>query len=1355
MSQVADNPFPVVGVGSSAGGLAALTSLLDGLPSHAGLAIVVIQHLDPRHESRLSDLLRPHTEMVVTEAVHGATVRPGHLYVIQPNSDVAIVDGVLSVTPRTSDRRPHYPVDHFLRSLAAVQRGLSAAVILSGTGSDGTLGVCEVKAAGGVTFAQDKSAQYAGMPDSAVASGAVDLVLPPDEIGRQLESLARHPYLASALAPPTAAEPDSGSEPLEHDAFQRIIRALRRTSGVDFSQYRETTIKRRTARRMVLRGFVSTEEYAKFVERDRAEADALYRDVLINVTSFFRDPAMFEDLKERIFPAIVSAGSDATPIRVWVPGCSTGQEAYSLAMALLEFLEEVPASRSVQIFATDLGDPSTLERARAAVYPASIEAEVGPERLERFFTKEDGGYRVRKHVRELCVFARQNITVDPPFSRVDLLTCRNVLIYMSPPLQDRLLPVFHFALNPGGFLVLGVAETVGPSADLFEAVSREHKIYRKKNTASRPALTFHADDWLAGLPARRLTLSGPPPADYQREADRIALARYAPPGVLVSHDFDVLQYRGSTAPYLEAPTGQPTTNVLRMAREGVFMELRSALAEAKATRAPVQRDQLRVTYGGAEIEFGLRVLPVELSQDGEGCFLVLFETTDWPLWTAAVPRHETGGSEVRDTEWLRQELASSRQYLQSIVDQQDAAQQELRTAHEEVLSSNEELQSTNEELETTKEELQSANEELLTVNEQYQRRNQDLDALADDLSNFISSADLPMVTVGRDLRIRRLTPAAHRAFNLLPTDVGRSLAHINPSLAVDDLASVVAGVIASMQPWERDVRDREDRWWLLRVHPFRTSEGGVDGATLLAVDIDLAKRGGEILESRDFLAAILQAVREPLVVLEADGRVTLANEAFSTLFRRSAAAVDNGILWDSGEAPWSDPEVRRQLMAACTDGTSIAEHEVESPLPDHGLRTLIFNAKRLERDGRPSLLLLSVADVTEARQAEALRVDAETLRLLDRRKDEFLGILAHELRNPLAPMRYALDIMRRAEGRPPETTKARLVLERQVSHMVRIVDDLLDVSRITQGKVELRKEWLELSTVVNGAVELVRPAIAASRHTLTLSLPDEVVTFEADPVRITQVLVNLLNNAVKFTPTGGHIWLIAETTGDAGAGANQLAIRIRDTGVGMPPAAIPLVFDMFMQGDVSLERTRAGLGVGLTLVKNLVSLHGGSVEAHSEGEGTGSEFTVRLPLVPSVQVTHAEQVVAHGSDVPSLRVLVADDNDDGREMLSFLLTTDGHVVAALADGPSVLAGIEAFKPDVVILDIGMPGMHGYAVAESLRANPAFTSLPIVALSGLGQVEDKSRAYEAGFDRHFTKPVDVAALRAFLATVPAR
>ena len=1222
---------------------------------------------------------------------------------------------------------------------------MGGGVILSGTGSDGTLGIGEIKAAGGITFAQEpNSAQYAEMPQRAITSGAIDLVLPPIQIGERLATLLQHPYLT-----PSDDQPPSDVE--LPDQFSTVLAALRKTSGVDFTQYRDMTIRRRTARRMMLRGFKSPAEYAQFVERDPAEAEALFRDVLINVTSFFRDPEMFEDLKRDVFPQIVKDGADGTPVRCWVPGCSTGQEAYSVAIALTEYLESIGSPRGIQIFATDLGDLASLERARLGVYPESIEADVSPERLSRYFVKEQRTYRIVKAIRDMCVFARQNVTVDPPFSHVDLVTCRNVLIYMSTALQERLLPIFHFALNKDGFLVLGPAETVRSFDDFFELINGHHKIYRKKDVSHRPLLRFMADEWLAGTSAARPNLAARAPVNFQREAERVLLNRYAPPSVLVDEQLDIQHFRGRTAPFLEAPAGQPTNNILRMAREGLLVELNSALAEAKATRAPVVRDDLRVVDHGKELSFTLRILPVAPPGVPEASFLVLFETAA-PPWTPELADPMILGTADRDVEWLRRELASSKQYLQSIVDQQEAITQELRAAHEEVLSSNEELKSTNEELETTKEELQSTNEELTTLNEQYQSRNRELDLLTDDLSNFISSAHLPMVTVGRDLLIRRLTPAAARAFNILPTDVGRPIDHIKFALAVHDIGPAIATVIATLQPWQEEVTDRDGHWWLLRVQPYRTADDRIDGATIVAVDIDLVKRSQVLEEERDYARAIVQTVREPLAVLDAECRIGTANAAFFSLFSVTPDQVYGRTLWESSSAVWGEPNLRRMLLATCAGTQAITDFEIERTLTSHGRRLLRLNATPIVRAGRPTMLLLAIEDVTGARASETLRIDAEALRQVNRRKDEFLGILAHELRNPLSPIQFALELMRRSGGDPATMAKQMQVLERQVAHMVRIIDDLLDVSRITQGKLELRREVVSLSTIMHGAIELVRPAIARAHHDLKVSLPDEPVRLLADPVRLTQMLVNVLHNAVKFTRPGGHIYVIAETLGDDADRHDQLRIRIRDDGIGIAPEMRSKIFDMFIQGDRSLERTRGGLGVGLTLVRNLVHLHGGSVDVRSGGVDTGTEVIIDLPIEQPQRVDVGDQPSVAAAPSRPLRILVADDNEDGREAMRALLEIDTHIVATASDGPDALAVAAEFRPEVAILDIGMPGLNGYKVAEQLRQTQRSDPPVLIALSGLGQEEDKRKALEAGFALHFTKPADIATLRKALASI---
>ncbi|MGH8489735.1 MAG: chemotaxis protein CheB, partial [Gammaproteobacteria bacterium] len=990
--QGAESSFPIVGIGASAGGLEAFIQLFAHLPAQTGMAFVLVQHLDPRHESRLTDLLARATPMPVVEASHGLLVEPDHIFIIPPNTTMAIAQGALQLTPRGEAPRPHLPVDHFLRALALAQRAQAIGVVLSGTGSDGTLGLLEIKAVGGITFAQEPgSARHGGMPQSAIDSGAVDFVLPPEKIAGRLVEIGNHPYLAPG---PVELPP-----PESEDHFRRMLAAVRAATGVDFSQYRDTTIRRRILRRMALHGESSFPAYAGRLEQDGSEVEALYRDLLINVTSFFRDPALFEALKTGVFPQILEAKRADAPLRLWVPGCSTGQEAYSLAIALWEFFDERPLRRPFQIFATDLSDPGSLERARAGLYPESIEAELAPERLHRFFKKEGHLYRIDKSIRDSCMFARQNLTADPPFSRVDLISCRNVLIYMAPALQRRVLPTFHYALNVPGFLVLGSSETVGEFHGLFQVMDRANKVYVKQVTASRPLVQFAVGDYQAlRVAGSRAAATDSTPADFQKEADRLLLSRYAPPAVLVNEHLDILQFRGRTGPYLEPPPGEPTTSLLKMARPGLLVELRSALNEALARGETVRREGLQLRDEQGVREIAIEVLPVRPREAAASCCLVLFKEGGASLaaaeperpsgWRARLNRWraarahpagdgegltEPGGENAR----LHQELSSAREYLQSLVEQQDAANEELRSANEEALSANEELQSTNEELETAKEELQSTNEELTTVNEQLQHRNLEINQTTNDLQNLLASTAIPVVMVGPDLRIRRMTPPARKILNLLPGDIGRPIGDLKANVDVPDLEALIAEVIEKVQPLEREVRDRESRRYALRVHPYRTLDNKIDGAVLVLLDIeDLKRSQEEVSEARDYAQAIVATVREPLIILDRELRVVTANAAFYRTFRVQPAETQERLIYDLGKQQWAIPALRRLLEEVLPQEQAFEGFEVRHHFPQIGQKTMLLNARGLYRAERPSLILLAIEDVTGSKEAEKLSYQA-------------------------------------------------------------------------------------------------------------------------------------------------------------------------------------------------------------------------------------------------------------------------------------------------------------------------------------------------------------------------------------------
>jgi len=832
-----ETPFPVVGVGASAGGLEAFIDLLGHLPAEPGLAFLFVQHIEASHKSSLAEILGKITPMPVAEAVENTRVQVNHVYIIPPNQYLAMTDGTLSLSPR-APRGPHMPVDHLFRSLANVHRARAIGVILSGGGTDGTLGFHAIKAEGGITFAQDeKTAKQDGMPRSAVAEGSVDYVLPPGQIAAELLRIARHPYTRE-VAPPDGARPDNAQ------FLNQVISLLRARTEVDFTHYKRSTIWRRIQRRMALRNLEKLDEYLAALQNDPVEQHNLYQDFLIRVTQFFRDPEAFEALKEKVFPALVQERPADRPIRLWVAGCSTGEEVYSLAMVLLEFLGGRADHLSVKILATDLNEVA-LERARAGLYIDNIEMDVSTDRLRRFFTRVDSHYQISKAVRDLCVFSRHNMASDPPFSHLDLVSCRNVMIYMDGALQRRVLPILHYALNPDGFLFLGSSETIGSFGDLFVPVDAKQRIFQKKPAAGALPVDFsgHAILEATGRAARGEAAPVWSAHDVQREADRIVLNRYAPVGAVVDEALTVLQFRGRTAPYLEPAPGLASLDLLRMLRDGLLAEVRGAVARAKAEDVPVTREGVSLTDAGRTRTVKLEVIPFKVPPAGVRFFLVLFQDMEAaPLAAPSEAAAAAPAAPGANAQQLQQELNSLREYLQTVVEEQESTNEELKSANEEILSANEELQSTNEELQTAKEEAQSANEELATVNDELRHRNAELARVNNDLVNLLSGVNIPIVMVGRDLRIRRFTPLAEKLFNLIPTDMGRPISDIKPNLRVEDPARLIARVIDTLAPHESEVQDSDGHWYSLRIRPYVTLDNKIDGASVVLVDIDSVRR---------------------------------------------------------------------------------------------------------------------------------------------------------------------------------------------------------------------------------------------------------------------------------------------------------------------------------------------------------------------------------------------------------------------------------------------------------------------------------------------------------------------------------
>lgn len=1345
-------PFVIVGIGASAGGLEAFKQMLHALPADTGMAFVYVQHLDPHHASLLSEILARATAIPVTEARHDMALAPNHMYVMPPNTNMVVTNATLRLSPRGVGQ--HHPIDEFLRSLAADQGDQAIGVILSGTATDGTLGLGAIKGEGGITFVQDDSAQQTSMPHSAIAAGVVDFVLPPKGIAKEIARIARHPYLH--LAPQ-----DKTEQPAAEGRLDRVLEIMRHGTGVDFSHYKFNTLYRRITRRMVLHKLDGMAEYERLLRDNTAERAALYQDILISVTRFFRNPETFDLLKTKVYARLVQEHARNEPVRIWVLGCSTGEEAYSIAMSFAEYTESLGRHVPVQIFATDLNG-ACVDRARAGVYTKDITQDVSPERLRHFFVEIDGHYRVAKPIRDACVFARHNVLTDPPFSRVDLISCRNLLIYLEPVLQQRVMPLLHYALKPAGFLWLGGSETIGPFRDSFHLEDIKHKIYSKNPHSSLPGTPLQALPALDRAPAR--PERAPPPeriaVDPQKQIDRLLLARYAPPGVLVNAEWEILQFRGDTGLYLAPGPGKANFNLLKMLREGLLAGVRGAILRARKSSQATRERGLRVKSNGGYRAVEIEAMPVKGGNLPPDCVLVLFHepAAAKPAKTPKASGRKPRGARAAQIdeadlqlERTKQDLVATREYLQSLIEQQEAANEELQSANEEIQSANEELQSVNEELETSKEEIQSSNEELATLNEELQHRNLDLNQANNDLVNFIGSVQMAIVMLDPDLRIRRFTPSAEKLLNLIPTDIGRPVSDIKLKIDLPELERLLAETIDTVSTREQEVRDRDGRWYSLRIRPYKTLDNKIDGAVLVLVDVDALKRAEQGLRR---LTVLFDQAFEPMFMWELDGPITYWNKGAEEFYgypRAQALGCRSHQLLKVAA-----PEIYFDALRA----TGRWKGELTQTQRDGSQVTVDSHMVLAHEPGGPAVVIETNLPIAERHARErALAERTHNLVRADSARNQFLAMLAHELRSPLAPLRNAAALLRMAGADAATTERAKDMIDRQLGNLGHLVDDLLDVARVTQGHVQLRQEVLDLSKLLQRSVDTCRAGIDARSQTLEANLPPEPLWVSGDALRLEQVFTNLLNNASKYTPTGGHLWLSAERAAPAAADratadAAQIAVHIRDDGIGISADALPHVFDLFMQADHSPERTNGGLGIGLTLVRRLVELHGGDVKAESAGSGQGSEFTVRLSAAPAPASERSP--TPRDSDTPATsprRILVVDDNTDTATSMAMLLELLGHDVRVTHGGPAALDAVDGFHPQVVVLDVGLPCMSGHEVAQRLRALPGGQEMLLVAVSGYGQPDDIQQARAAGFDRHFVKPMALEDFQKLLAGAP--
>lgn len=1426
--------FPIVGVAASAGGLQAFTQLLSHLPTDTGMAFVLIQHLSPDHESLLTEILARTTQLPVREVQDGVTVEPNQVYVIPPNTKMILSEGVLKLSPREKVSGKYMPGDTFFTSLAGDRGHKAIAVVLSGGDGDGSLGLKAIKAAGGVTFAQcEDTAQFDSMPHTAVATGDVDFVLPPEKIAEELVNLSRNPMLASPvplISPEVLVKPING--------LATIFALLRAATGVDFSRYKPNTLDRRIRRRMVLYKLEQLEDYATYLQNHPDEVKALHEEILIHVTSFFRDPDVFEQLKTHVFPTIIQNKSADAPIRIWVAGCSTGEEAYSIAICLIEFLGDRAMHLPIQIFATDISGLA-IDKSREAIYQDNQMVDVSAERRRQFFgVREHGSYQISKAVRELCIFARQDLGSDPPFSNIDLISCRNVLIYLGDTLQQRIMTLFHYSLNPTGFLLLGTSEGTGNYANLFTLVEKKCRIYAKQLTATQPIVSFtpssysavKGDDGSAASSDRQLRQAAPEEFDVQKKVDQLILSHYAPVGVVIDAKMQVLQLRGEVDRYLKLVSGTANLNLFNLVRAGLLVELRAAVYQAQRLELPVtktgvqmpesapfalQDGQAAEPQGQRVRTVDLQVIPFKVPNIEESRFLVLFEDAPPAVYSvSAVDLTDAQRDVAQQNVRLKQELATAiqeraatQEYLQTVIKEQEHSNQDLNVANEEILSSNEELQSTNEELETAKEEIQATNEELNTVNEELRSRNLELHRLNNDLTNLWDSINIPILMLTNDLRIRRFTPMALRLFNFIAADAGRPLSDLRANLKIPDLEPLILEVLETLSVKELDVQTQGGYWYTLRIRPYRTSENQIDGVVLVLLDIDALKRSSATLEdARNYAEAIVETVQVPLLVLESNFRVNTANRSFYETFQATPAETVQALIFELGSGQWNCPELRSRLDGILANDTTLQNFEVQQDFERIGQKTMQLNALKIIQDNGAQQILLSIEDITGRKQFEAERSQLLTqeqaarqeAEAANRAKDEFLSNLSHELRNPLSIMLGWAQILRTGQLDAVAVGGALEVIERSARTQSQLIEDMLDISRITSGKLHLTMQLIDLAAVVETAIESVQFSAAAKSIQLSSQLTATTVWGDVD--RLQQVLWNLLGNAIKFTLPGGRVNVTVAP------GQTDAVIRVSDTGQGIRAELLPYVFDRFRQGDASTTKATQGLGLGLSIVRYIVESHGGTVQAESPGSGQGTTMVVRLPLrspVPNeltneltselanelaselasepqaklqagrsqpptatsasnqaaADPTANQPLEAVGQAVAELEgvcILVVDDDVDNLDLLKYILAVAGADVVPLTSARDAIAALRAApeRYDVLLADIGMPDEDGIDLIRQVRALDATAGgqIPAAAITAYVSEQEQQLAIDAGFQQYLAKPINPAQIVSTVATL---
>jgi two-component system CheB/CheR fusion protein len=1222
------NKLVVVGIGASAGGVEALKQFFSIMPAEMGVAFVVVQHLDPSHESMMSNILATCTNMPVAQVTRRQRLKVDHIYVAPPNKYLTISKDQIGPTKPLEERGARMPVNFFFHALAFDKQEAAVGIVLSGTGADGSAGLRSIRENGGLCIAQDpKTAAYSGMPMNAINTGAVDFILPLARIADTLNNYTQHPFVAGGDDSESVAS-------ILPDHLDGILALLRTRLRRDFRYYKKSTLIRRVRRRMGIVRKNSLKDYLAMLRKNPGELDKLYGDILIGVTQFFRDPAVFKVLAKDIIPQIVENCANR-PIRVWVPGCSTGEEAYTVAMLLLEEITAKKLNNDLMVFATDI-DPKALEKARNGIFPQSIEADVSPQRLRRFFTKDGDRYRAVKQLRETIAFAEQNLISDPPISKLDLISCRNLLIYVEPELQKKIIALFHYTLNDDGFMLLGTSETVGRQRNLFAMVDKKAKIYQRINHAKPQQVDFPilaSEEKKVAHRAEVNHLSKPNHIVFSELTHRLLSEAYAPAAVLINRTGEPLYYFGSTDRFLKLPTGDAHQDIVAMARSGLATKLRGLVGKAVRSNEAVSLKTVTINTGGGTIKASIRVNPVLAPKDARGLFLVTFLEKDEPVTESdSIEEVNAIDGDITEVEALARELQITREDLQSTIEEMETSNEELKAANEEAMSMNEELQSTNEELETSKEEMQSLNEELNTVNSELEEKIEQLEASRNDVANLLISTSIATLFLDHNLRIKRLTPAISELINITQSDAGRKLSDFTSILDDPDLLADCETVFKKLLPIERETKSNDGRWLVRRILPYRTEEDKIEGVVITFTDVTTIKKAEA---EAQLLAAIVRDSNDAVILQGPNGQILAWNLGAEKMYgytEAEALKMNVRNLVPKGEKR-AARDFARQVAEDGEGGVLFAKRLTKtnqtldvsitaSALSHSGMDNTVVATT--ERDVTAMLKLQNELqtshDELEIRVNERSKELQDTIGELHLARDdataaneaktEFLAAMSHDLRTPLnAIIGFSEMMMAHTFGPIGDVRYEGYVadISRSGSLLLSLINDVLDLSKIEAQKYVLHEKDIEIAKLIDESISQNLAAFGKIKQTISVSIPDDFPNLRGDERALTQILNNLLSNALKFSPENSEIAIRVKLDQ-----ADAILIEVADEGIGIAAKDLALIDQPFSQVESQHTRRHEGTGLGLYLVLRLMKLHGGTKKIDSK-PNKGTTVTVRFP----------------------------------------------------------------------------------------------------------------------------------------------